>query len=447
MSRDDNSPSSIRRAEYLAEYWQDQTIVSNEEVILQHPQELNKPKKNKKKKSRGNRQLQRSRAKLRKQEGTTTATKRKRNKITKPGVTTSVSEISLMQPSTKRIRPAITTTTTTTAADVQINVASNKKPDYLHVNDQIFKKLLSTAVEGIDPTSILTLLDTSEKLQYARTYAQLVNDLFYLKMKDDYWKYYHTTIMSGLNPQIKKEKNILKKQQNINERLQQIEYQLNEHKQQHTVDNLSIVIPAFVRRGQHKLLADFERKKLLLQYDANDHCLLNAFDNLQPSTDQVCSAKFIWQATIHQQQNEEYLAIIKKRISTKRFPVSYNLLDHSIDPDINKMLKNSSLPVDKRITFSTQYEKIISRCKYELLTMKISMLEELIRTHHNMITNEKKKLTDAIQGTLLNAIEARQSNIIKRAQLVTKHKLSFFDYAPMITEEKQEEQEIIGANI
>lgn len=439
MSRDDTSPSSIRRAEYLAEYWQDQTIVSSEEVILQHPQELNKPKKKKKKKSRGNRQLQRLRAKLRKQEGTT---KRKRNKITKPGVTTSVSEISLMQPSTKRIRPAITTT------DVQVNVESNKKPDYLHVNDQIFKKLLSTAVEGIDPTSILTLLDTSEKLQYARTYAQLVNDLFYFKMKDDYWKYYHTTIMSGLNSQIKKE-NILKKQQNINERLQQIEYQLNEHKQ-HTVDNLSIVIPAFVRRGQHKLSADFERKKLLLQYDANDHCLLNAFNNLQPSTDQICSAKIIWQATIHQQQNEEYLAIIKKRISTKRFPASYNLLDHSIDPDINKMLKNSSLPVDKRITFSTQYEKIISRCKYELLTMKISMLEELIRTHHNMITNEKKKLTDTIQGTLLNAIEARQSNIIKRAQLITKHKLSFFDYAPMITEEKQEEQqqqEIIGANI
>ena len=107
------------------------------------------------------------------------------------------------------------------------------------------------------------------------------------------------------------------------------------------------------------------------------------------------------------------------------------------------MLKDVSISVDKRVTCSTQYEKTISRCKYELLTMKISMLEELIRTYSSLIANEKKKFTDAAQD-MHNAITARQSNIVKRAQLITKHKLSFFDYAPMITDE---EEKIIGANL
>ena len=319
MSRD-NSPSADRRREYFAEYCQDQTIASSEEVILQHP-----PEKKKKKKSRGNCRLQRIRAKLRKQglcsedialliasennpqrlvttdQIQQNTTKRKRNKVSKPTVTTSVSEISLMQPDKKRSRVTMAATTTTTDVEVMMTL-SKKTPNYLRINDKMFKKMLSTALQGIDETTISTLLDTSEKLQYARTYAQLVDDIFYLKMKDDYWKYYHTTIMSESNIQghnlnkrqfVRKE-NVLKQQQITSERLQQIEQQLNEHQQQAVNNNistertrLSTIIPAFVRQGQHKLSADFERKKLLLQYDVTDHCLVNTFYNLKPSEDQV----------------------------------------------------------------------------------------------------------------------------------------------------------------
>lgn len=50
---------------------------------------------------------------------------------------------------------------------------------------------------------------------------------------------------------------------------------------------LSLVIPAFVRRGQQKLAADFERKKSLLQFDANDHRLVKEFYNLKPTEDQI----------------------------------------------------------------------------------------------------------------------------------------------------------------
>lgn len=84
----------------------------------------------------------------------------------------------------------------------------------------------------------------------------------------------------------------------------------------------------------------------------------------------------------------------------------------------------------------SQREKVISRFKYDLMIIDISILEEIIRTYAERISQEKKKLIDAVHGqvplpkslvNILNAIAARQSTIIKRAQLITQHKLSFFE--------------------
>jgi len=158
-----------------------------------------------------------------------------------------------------------------------------------------------------------------------------------------------------------------------------------------------------------------------------------------------------------QQQQEEHLAILKQRIYVKRLPTSFDLLDHSVDPTTQQLLRNPFLPVEKRTALVSQREKIISRCKYDLLTVNIQAIEESVRTYGNMIANEKKKLTDSAHGQvplpkylvdLLHAITARQSNIIKRAQLITKHKLPFFGQAPTVTEEEIEQQEqVTGDNM
>lgn len=66
MSRSNSPPSSSRRREHFAEYWQDPTCVSSEEVVLL-PQPTATHANRKKKRSRGNRALQKLRAKLRKQ--------------------------------------------------------------------------------------------------------------------------------------------------------------------------------------------------------------------------------------------------------------------------------------------------------------------------------------------------------------------------------------------
>jgi hypothetical protein len=292
-------------------------------------------------------------------------------------------------------------------------------------------------------------------------------------LKGDFWKnYYEVMTNSGIwsmnisksiikennlhRIQFVTQENVQKRQQTIMVELKQAEDRLTKHKQlayaanqSIDINKLSTVIPAFVRKGQRKLAADFERKKLMLQFDVNDYRLVQAFYNLKPSQDQITSAKVIWQATVDKQKNEEYVAILKQRIYIKRLPSSFDLLDHSIDTNTEKMLRNPILDEDKRATLTSQREKMISRFKYDMMAIKINTAEEIIRSHANIIANEKKKL---IAGTahgqaqlpqllvnILHSIGARQTNISKRGQLITKYKLSFFDHAPTVMEREEEE--------
>ena len=148
----------------------------------------------------------------------------------------------------------------------------------------------------------------------------------------------------------------------------------------------------------------------------------------------------IWQATLNKQQAEEHVAILKQRIFTQRLPTSFNLLDHSID-NTEKMLAPVALDADKRATLSDQRQKIIAHFKFELMSIQIATAEELVRSHAAVIANEKNTLAGGQVPlpkplvAMLNAIAARQRNIIQRAQSMTKHKLSFFDDAPTVVDE------------
>ncbi|CAF3123465.1 unnamed protein product, partial [Rotaria sp. Silwood2] len=67
---------------------------------------------------------------------------------------------------------------------------------------------------------------------------------------------------------------------------------------------------------------------------------------LNPTDDQIRSAKIIWQAAQSKLHAEEQLAILKQRIYTKRLPSSLNILDHSID-NVEHLLKQSIINRDK----------------------------------------------------------------------------------------------------
>ena len=173
--------------------------------------------------------------------------------------------------------------------------------------NQIFKEMLSKSLTGAE--ILVQSLDTPEKLQFVRTYAHLLNNVFYLKLEQNFWEHYNTVCMSESiwsSPKVKdmiKENNLYrfqfktktqleKHRQLILSRLQDAENNLNKHKQQpfdRSIDmnKLSTIITAFVRQGQHKMSAEFERKKLILQFDANDYRLVKAFYYLKPTANQV----------------------------------------------------------------------------------------------------------------------------------------------------------------
>jgi hypothetical protein len=192
---------------------------------------------------------------------------------------------------------------------------TNNKPKYLKLPDKLFKEMLSKSVVG--EKSIDELFDTPEKLQYIRTYVHLLNNVCYLKLEQDYWQHYDKVATTeGIWSLPLLEKELIKKnnlyrinfktkaqlerhRQFIFVRLQKAENELNKHKQQQPFDRsvdiqrLSTILLAFVRQGQYKLSKDFERKKSLLQYDANDHRLFKTFYNLKPMENQVCKIYYL----------------------------------------------------------------------------------------------------------------------------------------------------------
>jgi hypothetical protein len=204
-------------------------------------------------------------------------------------------------------RQRSTTRSNVVVKTTEEKATSNNKPKYLKVSDQIFKEMLSKSLVGED--NINQQLDTSEKLQFVRTYAHLLNNVFYVKLEQDFWEHYHTVCISEAIwslPTVKdmaKETNLYritfktktqleKHRQLILNRLEEAENNLNTHKQQpihRSIDmnKLSTVMTAFIRQGQHKLSLEFERKKLILQFDAIDHRLIKTFYNLKPVENQV----------------------------------------------------------------------------------------------------------------------------------------------------------------
>ena len=129
------------------------------------------------------------------------------------------------------------------------------------------------------------------------------------------------------------------------------------------------------------------------------------------------------------------------RIYTKRLPAPFALLDHSID-NMEQMLKQPVFNEDKRAELSYRRSKTIAQFKYDMILLEITTAEEAVRSHTNIIAEQKKKFIDSANGQvplpksliqLNNTLTARQTNLTQRNQIILKQKLSVFDHAPMVT--------------
>jgi hypothetical protein len=98
--------------------------------------------------------------------------------------------------------------------------------------------------------------------------------------------------------------------------------------------------------------------------------------------------------------------------------------------------------------------KTIAQFKYDMMVLTIRAAEETVRGYTSIIASEKQKLIDSVSGQnplpkilvqLMNMITARQTNMLKRSQMILKHKLSFFDDAPTTEENDMMTGLVVGA--
>ncbi len=133
----------------------------------------------------------------------------------------------------------------------------------------------------------------------------------------------------------------------------------------------------------------------------------------------------------------------------KTLPKTFdNILDHRLLDDLKKNLRPNVIDKDVRATITSRRNKVIGQVKLDMMAIHISTAEATARGHAKIAKEEREKLlltlssknhiknmdegaaTAAVVNNIINAIQAREENIIKRAQYITACKISFFDEPP-----------------
>ena len=192
-------------------------------------------------------------------------------------------------------------------------------PAYLNLPNRTFTKMFIAASEHVISTNQFNMvsrwLDTATNMQYIRKHTGSVDKLLYLQLQQSLWTVYFDigTAEDGVWSSEVQEKMsrlvmndststnplsfVTHYRMNIDDQIKKTEKEINEHLNHfdcvigqsspvQSVD-LSVILKAYVRKGQHKLNAEFECKKRLLHFDCQDHRLTKAFFQLKPTKQQV----------------------------------------------------------------------------------------------------------------------------------------------------------------
>lgn len=189
------------------------------------------------------------------------------------------------------------------------------KPYFSKVSDRVFKQILGNAIEG--GNQLVQCLNTDEKIQFVHQMTELTNQVQYLDLQRHLWQdYYSIGLKEGRwAPHVSKsfaEQHQLCRsydysRRSIQKRLQTIQHDeqricqvsqlsmqtLDQYSKQcqpfFNANDLSQAIIECVKKSQRRLGEEFELKRKVLQFDANDHHFIRAFYQCKPNREQVCS--------------------------------------------------------------------------------------------------------------------------------------------------------------
>ncbi|CAF4208007.1 unnamed protein product, partial [Rotaria sordida] len=342
------------------------------------------------------------------------------------------------------------------------NYVQQFKPRYLEVSDKIFKRILSNSIE--DGNKIVQCLNTNEKLQFVRQMTETTNNLYYFDLQHQLWQDYFDLGMKENKWASRVSKSFAKQHHTcctygfpkhiIEQRLQTIGQQfqrtINELQQyiiqlQHNAEQcqpyihpaiLSNAINECIKSAQQRLRQEFDYKKKMLALDSNDRNLITKFYDLKPNVEQIQLAKQIWRTTANILKTKEEEEILRKRIFLRRLPSAYDkMINQSLDY-VEPMLSNQVLDKDRRASLISSYSKTITQYKFDLMTLNLDTIQNIIRGHQQLLMDLQNKLPQCCNELLIQAIENRRQAMEKRHELYVKHKLhTFFDEAPTTSNE------------
>ena len=191
-----------------------------------------------------------------------------------------------------------------------------------------------------------------------------------------------------------------------------------------------------MKNNQRRLCQLFELKRKVLQFDADDHRLLRAFYQCEPSREQIALAQRIWQATAEELKLKEQEEVLRKRIDIQRLP---NDMDRMINRSVNQIHQSLSHPVlnnDRRASMISTCSKTVTQYKFDLMKMDLETIQMTQRDQRSLLVTLQNELLETMPTeTLQQLIVNRRENIIQRHEIQLRHKLkTFFDEAPMANE-------------
>ena len=125
--------------------------------------------------------------------------------------------------------------------------------------------------------------------------------------------------------------------------------------------------------------------------------------------------------------------MLKYRVSSKFLPKSLASLDQSLEDTSQIISGHRVIDKDMSAMITSRRHKLIGQFKLDMMAINISTAEATVRGHASIAREEKEKLlstNDNNTDNIINAIQARQANIIQRAQYVQQCRMSFFDETP-----------------
>ena len=143
-----------------------------------------------------------------------------------------------------------------------------------------------------------------------------------------------------------------------------------------------------------------------------------------------------------QQIAEEQVIMLKHRVFCKALPKTLDSLDRPLE-HLDRNLRHTVIDKDVRTMITSRRNKVIGQVKLDMMAIYISTAETTARGHAKVAREEREKVlsskyaanvNDAAAriNNVIDAIDARQTSIIKRAQYITNCKVSFFDETPTL---------------